>query len=294
MTLSAFHGSEEVRARLLARLQQHAAADRLRPGPLAWNGESCSLVGCMIEADDLALWEAQSGLPAWLAVTADALAGMLPGHPEALAFGVRLLTAIVPSSQLQAAGAVLAGRLIDEMAAAMPAALMTPELGQAVAQVRALHGAAARGAGSAPSDWKAARRLAVRATDALREPAQLALAQCVETAAWDTMRSPSCVCDTIRVWKAGMNEQAVRDSGWTDADDKDMASTLQHLHDTYLLPAPHLTLTVFDLLEEHYPEKAFRLRESYRHERESGANTTRRAIDMLIDAVAQAGDAGTH
>jgi len=61
-----------------------------------------------------------------------------------------------------------------------------------------------------------------------------------------------------------------------------METILRQLHDTYLLPAPHLKLTVFDLLEEHYPEKAFRLRENYRHQRESGAETTRRATDMLF------------
>lgn len=283
MTLSALHGSEEIRATLLARLRQHAAADRLQPGPLAWDANAGgSLVGCMIESDDPAAWQALTGLPVWLAVAIDGVAGLLPSRADAQALGERLLAAIAAGSDLQGAGSTLVIRLLDSMAAGVPAALLTPELAQAVAQVRQLHGEAAAGAETAPADWKAARRLAIAATDALTDPAQLALAQCVETAAWNPVRSSSCVYDTMRVWRGALNDQAIREFGWTDADDKDMETILRQLHDTYLLPAPHLKLTVFDLLEEHYPEKALRLREYYRNQRESGAETTRRATDMLF------------
>jgi hypothetical protein len=281
MTLSAFHGSEDVRALLLQRLQQQAAAERLQPGPLAWSPEGGSVVGCMIESDDPAIWQAQTGLPVWLAVVVDGVAGLLPSRADAQAFGERLLAAIAPGADLQGAGSTLVIRLLDSMAAGVPARL-TPELAQAVAQVRQLHGHAAAGAETAPADWKAARRLAIAATDALTDPAQMALAQCVETAAWNPVRSSSCVYDTMRVWRGALNDQAIREFGWTDADDKDMETILRQLHDTYLLPAPHLKLTVFDLLEEHYPEKALRLRENYRNQRESGAETTRRATDMLF------------
>jgi len=281
MTLSAFHGSEEVRALLLQRLQQQAAAERLQPGPLAWSLEGGSVVGCMIESDDPAIWQAQTGLPVWLAVVIDGVAGLLPSRADAQAFGERLLAAIAPGADLQGAGSTLVIRLLDSMAAGVPARL-TPELAQAVAQVRQLHGHAAAGAETAPADWKAARRLAIAATDALTDSAQMALAQCVETAAWNPVRSSSCVYDTMRVWRGALNDQAIREFGWTDADDKDMETILRQLHDTYLLPAPHLKLTVFDLLEEHYPEKALRLRENYRNQRESGAETTRRATDMLF------------
>lgn len=283
MTLSALHGSEEIRATLLARLRQHAAADRLQPGPLAWDANAGgSLVGCMIESDDPASWQALTGLPVWLAVVIDGVAGLLPSRADAQTFGERLLAAIAAGSDLQGAGSTLVIRLLDSMAAGVPAALLTPELAQAVAQVRQLHGEAAGGAETASADWKAARRLAIAATDALTDPAQLALAQCVETAAWNPVRSSSCVYDTMRVWRGALNDQAIREFGWTDADDKDMEAILRQLHDTYLLPAPHLKLTVFDLLEEHYPEKALRLRENYRNQRESGAETTRRATDMLF------------
>ena len=283
MTLSAFHGSEATRATLLARLQQHAAADRLQPGPLAWDaGTGGSLVGCMIESDDAAAWQAQTGLPVWLAVAIDGMAGLLPSRADALAFGERLLAAIAPGADLHGAGSTLVIRLLDSMAEGVPAALVTPGLAQALTQVRQLHEASAAGAQTLPADWKTARRLAIAATDALTDPVQLALAQCVETAAWNPLRSSSCVYDTMRVWRSALNDQAIREFGWTDADDKDMETILRQLHDTYLLPAPHLKLTVFDLLEEHYPEKALRLRENYRHQRESGAETTRRATDMLF------------
>lgn len=282
MALSAFHGSEVVRATLLARLQQHAAAERLKLGPLSWDGQVGSLAGCMVESDDLAYWESQTGLPAWLAVVIDGLAGMLPGRAEALVFGTRLLNAIAPGSDQRGASGLLATRLIDEMRTRLSAAQVNPVLTHAVAQVRALHVAIAAGIELPPADWKAARRLAVQATDILQEPAQLALGQCVETAAWNPARSFSCVYDTMRVWMNTLNDQAKREFGWTDIDDKDMELTLRQLHETYLLPAPRLNLTVFDLLEQHYPVKAFRLRESYRHQRVTEAQTLRRAADMLF------------
>lgn len=282
MTLSAFHGSEDVRALLLLRLQQQAAAERLKPGPLAWSVEGGSVVGCMIESDDPASWQAQTGLPVWLAVVLDGLAGLLPTRADAQAFAQRVLTAIAPGADLQGAGNVLLVRLLDDMAGTVPPALLTPALAQALARVQALHRSSALGEDTLPADWKAARRLAMEATDALTDPVPVALAQCVETAAWNPVRSSSCVYDTMRVWRGALNNQAIREFGWTDLDDKDMETILRQLHDTYLLPAPHLKLTVFDLLEEHYPEKALRLREYYRNQRESGANTTRRATDMLF------------
>lgn len=282
MTLSAFHGSEDVRALLLLRLQRHGATERLKPGPLAWNGEEGSVVGCMIESDDPAIWQARTGLPVWLAVAIDGLAGLLPTRADAQAFGERAMAAITPGADLEAAAHALLLRLLEDMTHVVPPAMITPALGRALAQVQALHRAGAAGKETPPTDWKAARRLAMTATDALTDPVPLALAQCAETAAWNPARSSSCVYDTMRVWRGALNDQAIREFGWTDLDDKDMETTLRQLHDTYLLPAPHLKLTVFDLLEEHYPEKALRLRENYRNQRESGAESTRRATDMLF------------
>lgn len=225
------------------------------------------------------------GLPVWLALLVDALSEQLGDADNVKAFGASITQASQRGASLTPAASVLILAMLDDLAlwapvAARPAALVT-----ALAAIRTLHEAGASGHHRTPADWKAARRMALAATDALTDPDQLALARCVETAAWDPARSSSCVYDTMRVWRSALSDKTVREFGWTDADDKDMETTLKQLYDSYLLPAPHLKLTVFDLLEEHYPEKALRLSENYRHQRECAARTTRRATDMLLGAL---------
>lgn len=283
MGLSAFHNDPALRAELQARLTRHCVPEVLKPSvQLTWDGATGSLVGCLIESDDVTRWVQGYGLPAWLAQVLDPLSESQPGHPALQAFGAAVLDAIAPGADLEPGGSRLILALLDDLAAQVDAATQPDALTAAVAGVRALHQASADGQQHSAADWKAARRLALQATDALTEPSQRALASCAETAAWDPARSSSCVFDTITTWRSALADKIIREFGWTDADDKDMEITLRQLYETYLLPAPDLKLTVFDLLEEHYPEKAFRLREYYRHQRESGAKTARRATDILL------------
>lgn len=286
MTLDAYHSQPAVRDAALDRLRRHAADKQLAPGPLAWNGSKGSLVGCILESEDLAQWENELGLPQWLATTADGIAAQQATIDAALDFGVALLGAVRPGADVSpAASAVILDALDDAGSFAATLADVPAELQQALAQVEGLHRRVLAGEQPAPAEWRAARRTATALTDA--QPSELlqALSTCAETAAWNPVTSKAVVFDTLRVYSRAAVQKANTQSGFTREDDDNIRRHLDEMWKTHLAHQPHLQeqgITVFSLLEEHYPDVAATLRRKNRMERETHIAANRRAADVLI------------
>jgi hypothetical protein len=90
--MRAFHGSDEVKQRYLARLQAHHAADELVQGT-GWDGQHGCAVGCTLHNYDHQAYETELGLPTWLAQLEDRIFEGLPAD-EAKRFAVSFLEAI--------------------------------------------------------------------------------------------------------------------------------------------------------------------------------------------------------
>jgi hypothetical protein len=90
--LRAFHGDAVIKAKYLARIAGHAEADEIVKGLYWEHGKGCA-VGCTVHSGDHAAYEAELGLPVWLARLEDAMFERLP-NGEAKAFPLRFLTAI--------------------------------------------------------------------------------------------------------------------------------------------------------------------------------------------------------
>lgn len=292
MTLHAYQSKAAARDAAIARLRAHAADKQLAPGPLAWNGAKGSLVGCILESEDLGRWEHELGLPQWLGTTVDGLAAQQATVDEALAFGVELLAAIRPGADVSLAGSVVIVSVLDDAAdfvarlAEVPAALR-----QAATAVRALHRRLLDGERPAPADWRAARRSATALTDAQESELLKSLATCVETAAWDPLTSKSVVFDTLRVYGRAAVHKADAESGFTAEDDAEIRAHLDLMWKTHLADKPELQeqgITVFALLAQHYPAIDEKLRRKIRHDREAVVQANRRAADVLIAQLKQA------
>ncbi len=292
MSLNAYRSNPAVRDAAQERLRRHAAEQRLAPGPLAWNGSKGSLVGCILESEDLAQWEHVLGLPQWLATTADGIAASQESADAALGFGVDLLGAIRPGADVAAAGsAVILDVLADAAAFIGQLAEVPADLAEASHRVQALHRRLLAGERPAPAEWRAARRAATALTDALSSDLLKSLATCVETAAWDATTSKSVVFDTLRVYSRAAVQKADAESGFTAADDANIRDHLKRMWDTYLADNPDLQsqgVTVFSLLEEHHPDVAAKIRWKSQLDREAYSYANRRAAEVLIEQLKRA------
>jgi len=292
MTLHAYQSMAAARDAAIARLRAHAEAKELAPGPLAWNGAKGSLVGCILESEDLAQWEHELGLPQWLATTVDGLAAQQATVDDALAFGVELLSAIRPGADVSLAGSVVIVSVLDDADDFVARLAEVPaELQQAATAVRALHRRLLEGERPAPTEWRAARRSATALTDAQSSELLKSLATCVETAAWDPLTSKSVVFDTLRVYGRAAVHKADAESGFTAEDDAEIRAHLDLMWKTHLADKPELQeqgITVFALLAQHYPAIDEKLRRKIRHDRETVVQANRRAADVLIAQLKQA------
>jgi len=286
-TLSAFHGAAEARIAALQRLAVHIAAGHLTVGPMAWDGEKGSLVGCLIDSNDPQAWEDRLGLAKWLAHAADAVTGSL-APALVLQKATELLNAIPPGQDTGPLGSLLIGRLLTELAAAQQAPL-PPQLQAALDQVNALHQRSLAGNSIEAATWKAVRQAALAATDTLdqeTEPRLHAIGAAIEAAAWDPQRSALAVADTLRQWLALERLKADSEFGWTEHDDANIRRLLARMHNEFKLPHPDEPRDVFLLLEEHHPDDASRLRAYMKFGRDHSTACAARAADMLTRLLA--------
>lgn len=286
MNLNAFLSTPAVRDSYIARLRRHVVEKCLIPGPLAWDGTRGSLVGCLLESEDLAGWEKELGLPQWLATTADGLAAEQQSIEAAAAFGVELLTAITPGADASRAGSAVILSVLDDACQFVAQLEVVPaELKHALEQVQTLHRRSLADARPSSAEWRAARRTATAITDSLSSELLQSLAVCIETAGWDPISSNAVVFDTLRVYSKAAISRANVESGFTEADDANIRAHLQIMWDTYLTETPELQeqgITVFSLLEEHFPKVAEKIRSKNELDHSAAINANRRAADVLI------------
>lgn len=279
--MSAFHGDPALRIAALQRLAARVEAKQLGGGPLAWDGEKGSVVGCLVESIDLQAWQEQLGLAKWLAHALDAVTGNLP-PAAALEKTAALLNALPPGRDTGPLGSSVICSLLAE--AASP--LLLPEaLKQALDAVSALHQRSLAGESFDAATWKTVRKQALAATDSFDEetqPRNHAIGSAIEAAAWDPQRSPMAVAEVLRQWLKLEGLKANEEFGWTEADDTHIRMLLARMHKTYVEPNPEATTDVFRQLEEHHPDDATRLRAYIKFGRDHQIVCVERAASLMV------------
>ena len=282
MALSAFHADDKLRSDTVGRLNTCLADGKLKPGSLNWDTDGGSVVGCILHSEDLLQWELRLGLPQWLAVTLDALCAEQPSETAAFNFAISAINAIAPGRNLEPAGSAVILKVFDWIATDSPSELPLG-IRDALESVRTLHRRVADRDQVSPAEWRAVRKSAIALSDSLSDASkwEQSCATCIETAAWDTQRSPSVVFDTLRVLRGALIERAIAEFGWDHQADTAMGELLQLLYDQYVKDSADPELTVFDMLAKHHPEQDARLLAKYKVER-GAANSSLAQVSSMV------------
>ncbi|GEM_PF-15293 len=294
MTLHAYHGDPQLRQQVIDQLQSLEKAGRWEHRPLYWNGDVGSFVGSLLRGDDLDRWEADYGLPKWLALTIDSM--VAANSTLGVSWGIHLMQGIQPGMAMDTVGSRSLLELLKGKTLGLNGLEAAAGLSEALDGVAALHAARLAGQDIDNASWRKARREAVAQTNAQTpESVAASVGTCIESAAWDPMQSRSAVSDTLRGW---MNAHIAANMAlypWGKADDEEMKQLLEALHAEDMVgrePGATDYTNVFLLLEQKHPEKAKRLRAFYRYQRSQyGKQWRRAAVAMQSILHAAEGDA---
>lgn len=294
MGMHAYHGDPQRRQQVVDRLYGLERTGRWEHRPLYWNGEVGSFIGTLLRGDDLGRWEAEFGLPKWLALAIDSMVAANPAL--GVAWGIHLLQGIPVGMPMDTMGSRSLLELLNGHSHGLLGLEGAAALAEVLEGVAALHAARLAGQDVDSARWRAARRAAVAQTNA-QEPGSVAAAtgSCIEAAAWDPAQSRSAVSDTLRGWINARIAAEMAVYPWSKSDDEDMKQLLEILHaedKARRAPGDTAHTNVFLLLEEKHPEKALRLRTYYRYQKSQYARQWRQAALVLQNVLhAAEGDA---
>ncbi|BFO55604.1 S9 family peptidase [Acidovorax sacchari] len=279
MPLNAYHGNPQLRQQVIDQLQSLEKAGRWEHRPLYWNGEVGSFVGTLLQGDDLDRWEADFGLPKWLALTIDSM--VAANSTLGVSWGIHLMQGIQPGMAMDTVGSRSLLELLKGKTHGLNGLEAAAGLAEALEGVAALHAARLAGQDVDSASWRKARRAAVEQTNA-QTPGSVAasVGTCIEAAAWDPMQSRSAVSDTLRGWMNARIATSMAVYPWGKEEDDDMKQVLEALHAEDMAsrePGDTDYTNVFALLEQKHPEKARRLRAFYRYQRSQYARQWRQA-----------------
>lgn len=294
MTMRAYHSDPQLRLQVLDTLRSLDQAGVWIHRPIHWNGEAGSFVGSLLQGEDLERWEAQFGLPKWLALAIDSMIGA--NWKDGVAWGIRLLQGIAPGMPLDTAGSRCLLELLNGQTHGLRNLEAAAGLAETLEAVAALHAARLSGQDVGSAQWRQARRTAVAQTND-QTPGSVAasVGACIEAAAWDPMQSRSAVSDTLRGWMNARVATHMAAYPWGKADDEDMKRLLDTLHaeDKASRPPGDAEYTnVFTLLEQKHPEEAKRLVAYNRYHNGQYAEQWRRAAEAL-ETILLTGDDST-
>lgn len=291
MRAPAYRGEAACKQQLLERLRELERKGSWVARPIHWNGEAGSLVGSLLQGEDLDAWEQRFGLPKWLALLLDGLLVAAPALPEGVACAIELLQALPVGADADAAGS----RCVLALLEGGDCGLATLDPGEAaataLAAVAGLHRRRLSGELIAPAQWRQLRRETVALVDTLPpDSADAAVGACIEAAAWDPASSRTAVSDTLHGWLRAMTAAAVAREDWSAADDERIKALLAQLHAEAKAVADYdgAFIDVFQLLERKHPQQATRLKAHMAHGRGQAAVQWRRAAEALRAALAAA------
>jgi hypothetical protein len=184
-----FHNDPKVKEKYLKRVRRHRLADEIVKGHYWENGKGCA-VGCTLHSGNHSAYEAELGIPVWLAHLEDALFESMPCD-SAVLWPERFLAAIPVGVDLRPAWPHFCIWLMDFVEPYMLDASISRT-------VKDLHIQVVQGQTPQEADWAAARAAAwaaagsaawAAAKAAARSAAWAAAGSAAGSAAWSTARA---------------------------------------------------------------------------------------------------------
>jgi hypothetical protein len=193
-TLMAFHGSQAVKDKYVARVQRHAELDEIIQGTYWQNGKGCA-IGCALHSGEHSRYEIELGLPTWLAYLEEGLFERMP-ETNAKTFPLRFLQAIPVGAELtQVRDKFQLWLLIDPEFGSINHTRVGSEQYNAVKQVAKLLEQAVNGHEPTECDWSAAESAAESAARSAAESA-------AGSAAWSAAESAARSAAGSAAWSA--------------------------------------------------------------------------------------------
>ena len=194
--MKAYHNDPQIKADIIAQLEDHRAADQLIKGQYWEDGKGCA-VGCTLHSGNFAEYEPRFGIPQMLARLEDCIFEGLP-NDEAMEWPVRFMAAIEPGADLSLIGwKLLHWLLTDEK---VNPGINHPLVAAAVKQCADLMATLAKGE---PVTAESAERAAWSAWSA----------ESAERAAWSAARAAACAATAA--WSAA---ESAETAAWSAAE----------------------------------------------------------------------------
>ncbi|MGJ8515056.1 X-Pro dipeptidyl-peptidase (S15 family) [Carnimonas sp. R-84865] len=221
MQMTAYRNDASLRSEVLQKLADFIASDRWDHRPLYWDGTKGSIVGQLIQGDNVSDWEAQTGLPAWVGMLADMLVFMGPDDREALRVAVDLLGTIEGGQPLErTAGVCVLNLLTHPRIGLLGQGIEFPEpLQQVFDEIVATYRRFVCGDTISDREWRAIRRRVIFCVDDLEEGSMAEYAgRCIEAAAWNPTTSFTVVADSFKSLFTLRNEHEFGYYPWSSDD----------------------------------------------------------------------------
>lgn len=240
MTRLSFNEDPAVKDRYLTRLQDHVTAGNFQFSPVWENGKG-SAPGCTIEADDIDAYADQLGIPVALAAVLDSLVNaQWDGSTSAPAteFALQWLRMMPVGVDLSPVPGVVLCELLDHPLLRETAAAH-PSIEKMRDTVIGLHRAALNGEAVPSARWRETRRDAVRTTDAAKDDMAERAARVIEAAVWPHL-TRSALRDTMDAVSRLVNDIAMRDIGWSTAEEEATFAKFAVIFDEKVADGEHL------------------------------------------------------
>ncbi|MFU8926320.1 hypothetical protein [Acinetobacter puyangensis] len=267
-----FNQDIAVKQGVIDNLKQLAGqTDKWQRQSVSWNGQEGSLIGHILQSEDLQDWE-NLGLPKWLAITLDYFLITSPSLEEGIKTGIGLVEAIPVGQNLQTLGSTYLVELLSHKEYGLQQLGCNPELLKALDLLVAVHQKSVQGETVAASEWRALRKQLVAITNQFTDgQIEQRIGACLEAAAWDPINSRTVVSDSVRTWNNAQSHVVISQH-WSAQDDIDIKALLDKIYAAAKAEQEtEEAIDVFSLLEVQYPEDATRLKNHMKLQREQPA-----------------------
>lgn len=199
---SAFHGDPALKAEVLHRLRQHAAAGTLVPGPTLWDGTRGSPMGVSAHSEDSAVYAALFGFPLPLAGLLDPITA--DDARRCAAVAIEWSDCVAPGADLSAVPLAIVQDVLEQLDAPRLAA-------DHYGRVVALH----RRPDATAAEWRRLRTAIEDAAGRSEGDGRTALNACA-IASWPLATSRSVLVELMAAWRTGARPPA--DPDWDESD----------------------------------------------------------------------------
>lgn len=295
MNVLSYRGEAAVKERTLERLRAAEKAGNFLARSVSWSGNKGSLVGVLLQGEDLGTWQDAMGLPTWLALALDDILVRAAVQDEGVRRGIELMNAIPVGVDLQSAGSRYVVELLEGEEHGLITLGPTAKLRDMLGTISALHRRRLAGEVVTPEQWRQRRREAVALANSMpKNSLDAAIAASVEAAAWDPATSRTVVTDTLHAWTQAMMLVAEeRKERWTGPERERVQELLRQCYEearTALADdSMHMHIDVFKELEKKYPAEWKLVQADIRRDRAQTAAQAaliwRRASDLLEQSI---------